>query len=165
MNTRDARLAALWGYSAFLSCFVRLASQLRRTIRGHWDVLDYGDVRLVCRCGRSEPITILPEDSARVFFLSMASTLVRSVGKSCTSLPTNLNGSSLGSICTGRPSIPKPAWSFQRTGAYTKDLRTRTTNAPEGSSTHNSGENRLKQSTVCAPSAVIQSVSTHTTYA
>ena len=99
------------------------------------------------------------------FFPSMESTLVRSVGRSCTSLPVNLSGFLLGSICTGRLSIPRLAWSFPKTEVYIKDLRTRTTNAPEGSSTHNSGENRLKQSTVCAPSAVIQSVSTHTTYA
>jgi len=175
MNTRDARLAALLGLLSPSCPAAPSGKPVRRTARGHWDVLEYSDVvQWVCRCGRSEPITLLPEESARVllpFDGIHACEVCRkelhesSCKRSCTSLPVNLSGFSLGSICTGRLSIPRLAWSSPKTEVYIKDLRTRTTNAPEGSSTHNSGENRLKQSTVCAPSAVIQSVSTHTTYA
>ena len=67
MNTRDARLAALLGLLQ-PSAPVRPPGQpASQTIRGHWDVLDYGDVVVwSCRCGRSEPITISSQDSANV---------------------------------------------------------------------------------------------------
>ena len=98
-------------------------------------------------------------------FLSMASTPVRSVDRSSKLRPASPSVFLRGSTCTVRPLIPRRAWSFPRTAVYTKALTTIDTNAPGGLSTRNSGEKRLKQSTVCALSAVIQSVSTHTTYA
>ena len=98
-------------------------------------------------------------------FLSMASTPVRSVDRSSKVRPASPSVYSRGSTCTAQPSIPRLAWSFPRTAVCTKGLTTTDTNAPGGLSTRNSGEKRLKQSTVCALSAVIQSVSTRTTYA
>lgn len=98
-------------------------------------------------------------------FLSTASTLVRSVDRSFKQRPASPNVFLRGLTCTVRLSIPRLAWSSLRTAVYTKDLMTTVINALGGLSTRNSGEKRLKQSTVCALSAVIQSVSTHTTYA
>ena len=136
-------------------------------IRGHWDVLHYGDVVVwSCRCGRSQPITISARDSSNVllpFDGIHACEICRSELQraSCKSEGVSLRGST----CTAQPSIPRLAWSFPRTAVCTKGPMTTDTNAPGGLSTRNSGEKRLKQSTVCALSAVIQSVSTHTTYA
>ena len=67
MNTRDARLAALLGLLSPSCPAAPSGKPVRHTARGHWDVLEYSDVvQWVCRCGRSESITLLPEESARV---------------------------------------------------------------------------------------------------
>ncbi len=98
-------------------------------------------------------------------FLSMASTPVRSAARSSKQRLVSPSVSLRGSTCTVRPLIPRRAWSFQKTAAFIKDLPMTVINAQGGLSSRNSGEKRLNQSTVCALSAVIQSVSTHTTYA
>ena len=98
-------------------------------------------------------------------FLMTASTPVRSVETSTKRLLTSQSVSLRGSTCTEQPLIPRLVWSFRKTEVFTKDLTTPITNAQGGLSSLNSGEKTLNQSTVCVPSAVIQSVSTPTTYA
>ena len=67
MNTRDARLAALLGLLNPSCPHAPSGQPIRSTVRGHWSVFEYPDVvQWVCRCGRSEPITLLPNDSAHV---------------------------------------------------------------------------------------------------
>ena len=166
MNTRDARLAALLGLLQ-PSAPVRPPGQpASQTIRGHWDVLttvtlSFGPAGVV---DLSRSLSALRTQQT-CCFLSMASTPVRSVEKSTKRLPTSPSVSLRGSTCTEQPSIPRLVWSFRTTEVCTKDPMTPTTNAQGGLSLLNSGEKRLNQSTVCVPVAVIQSVSTPTTYA
>ena len=166
MNTRDARLAALWGFFSLRNQFVRLVSQLLRPSVGtgmSWTTvtLSFGPAGVV---DLSRSLSALRTQQTCCFLLT-ASTPVRSVEKSTKRLPTSPSVSLRGSTCTEQPSIPRLAWSFRTTEVCTKDPMTPTTNAQGGLSLLNSGEKRLNQSTVCAPSAVIQSVSTLITYA
>ena len=67
MNTRDARLAALFGLLNPSCPPAPRGKPLSSTVRGHWNVFEYPDVvQWVCRCGRSEPITLLARDSSHV---------------------------------------------------------------------------------------------------
>ncbi len=67
MNTRDARLAALFGLLD-ASCPPSPSGEpLRSSVRGHWNVFEYPEVvQWVCRCGRSEPVTLSLQDSGHV---------------------------------------------------------------------------------------------------
>lgn len=166
MNTRDARLAALLGLLQPSAPVRPPISQLLRPSVGtgmSWTMvtLSFGPAGVV---DLSRSLLALRTQQT-CCFLSMASTPVRSVERSTKRLPTSPSVSLRGSTCTEQPSIPRLVWSFRTTEVCTKDPMTPTTNAQGGLSLLNSGEKRLNQSTVCAPSAVIQSVSTPTTYA
>lgn len=68
MDTRNARLAALLGLLEPEEPQAPKGEPVHRSVRGHWDVLDFGDtVTWACRCGRSKPITLSAKDSSKVF--------------------------------------------------------------------------------------------------
>lgn len=67
MDTRHTRAAALLGLLEPSLPEPPSGDSLRTDRRGHWSVEHFATaVRWSCLCGRSEPILLLPEDSARV---------------------------------------------------------------------------------------------------
>ena len=165
MNTRDARPGALLGLLQPSEPVRPPGQPTSQIIRGHWDVLDYVTLSFgpagVVDLSRS----LSAPDSANVllpFDGIHACEICREEHQTATYKSERL----LAWLNMHRATLdPKACLEFPDDGGLYKGPNDAHYQRTRRFILLNSGEKRLNQSTVCAPSAVIQSVSTLITYA